>query len=73
MFFIRCPQANRKRANHVFEFPNLIQDQDEESFFSPPSLANKAKWANKVRRVDRRTNALPDRRTQPVIEVLCRT
>ena len=35
---------------------------------------NKAKQANKVRRVDRRTNALQtDRRTQPVIEVLCRT
>ena len=38
---------------------------------------NKAKQANKVRRVDRRTNALPtnrptDQRTQPVIEVLCR-
>ena len=24
---------------------------------------NKAKWANMVRRVDRRTNALPDRQT----------
>ena len=44
-------------------------------------VKNKAKEANKVRRVNRRTNALPDRptdqptnqRTQPVIEVLCRT
>ena len=24
------------------------------------NFENKAKWANKVRRVDRRTNALPD-------------
>ena len=39
---------------------------------------NKAKKANKVRRVDRRTNALQtvqptDQQTEPVIEVLCRT
>ena len=45
-----------------------------------PALENKAKWANEVRRVNRRTNALPDqptnqptnRRTQTVIEVLAR-
>ena len=48
-----------------------------ELFLDIQTYTNKAKQANKVRRVDRRTNALPDQptdqRTQPIIEVLCRT
>ena len=53
------------------------QSMKQEIHGGMEELENKAKKANKVRHVDRQTNALSDQptdqRTQPVIEVLYRT